>query len=253
MKQNKRHDIILYAVMRNGYISIKALSDELGVSEQTIRRDLDFLDRNGMLERRPGGASVRTTILNRSYEDRRIEEINDKERIARAIAEYLPDYCSVFLTLGTTTEVIANALLERTGLMIVTNNVVAALTLNKKSDFEVVLTSGYMRKSSHGLVGASTIASVEGFQCDFLVTSTGGINEDNGYLVDFHNADVSVAQAMMKNSKKTILAASRGKFGRHAVIRFAPMENIDVLVTCTPVPERLVELTHERNVELISC
>ena len=135
MKQENRHQAILYAVMRQGYVSIESLAEELGVSSQTIRRDISELDRTGMLERRPGGASCRTTILNSTYDARQVEDFKDKERIARTIAEYIPDNSSIFLTLGTTVEVIAYALLERSGLMVITNNVVAALTLNKKTDF----------------------------------------------------------------------------------------------------------------------
>ena len=133
MKQENRHQAILYAVMRQGYVSIESLAEELGVSSQTIRRDISELDRTGMLERRPGGASCRTTILNSTYDARQVEDFKDKERIARTIAEYIPDNSSIFLTLGTTVEVIAYALLERSGLMVITNNVVAALTLNKTS------------------------------------------------------------------------------------------------------------------------
>ena len=67
MKQENRHQAILYAVMRQGYVSIESLAEELGVSSKTIRRDISELDRTGMLERRPGGASCRTTILNSTY------------------------------------------------------------------------------------------------------------------------------------------------------------------------------------------
>ena len=116
MKQENRHQAILYAVMRQGYVSIESLAEELGVSSQTIRRDISELDRTGMLERRPGGASCRTTILNSTYDARQVEDFKDKERIARTIAEYIPDNSSIFLTLGTTVEVIAYALLERFGL-----------------------------------------------------------------------------------------------------------------------------------------
>ncbi|WP_308776729.1 DeoR/GlpR family DNA-binding transcription regulator [uncultured Bilophila sp.] len=253
MKQENRHQAILYAVMRQGYVSIESLAEELGVSSQTIRRDISELDRTGMLERRPGGASCRTTILNSTYDARQVEDFKDKERIARTIAEYIPDNSSIFLTLGTTVEVIAYALLERSGLMVITNNVVAALTLNKKTDFEVVLASGYMRKSSNGLVGESTIEFVNGFQCDYVITSTGGLSEADGHLLDYHTADVSVAQSMMRNANKVLLAASRSKFGRKAVVRVAPLKSVDVLFTNNPVPPRLEEVSQAAGVELIAC
>ena len=100
MKQENRHQAILYAVMRQGYVSIESLAEELGVSSQTIRRDISELDRTGMLERRPGGASCRTTILNSTYDARQVEDFKDKERIARTIAEYIPalTYISILRT-----------------------------------------------------------------------------------------------------------------------------------------------------------
>ena len=240
MKQENRHQAILYAVMRQGYVSIESLAEELGVSSQTIRRDISELDRTAMLERTPGGASCRTTILNSTYDARQVEDFKDKERIARTIAEYIPDNSSIFLTLGTTVEVIAYALLERSGLMVITNNVVAALTLNKKTDFEVVLASG-------------TIEFVNGFQCDYVITSTGGISEADGHLLDYHTADVSVAQCMMRNANKVLLAASRSKIGRQAVVRVAPLKTVDVLFTNSPVPSRLEEVAQAAGVELIAC
>lgn len=253
MKQENRHQAILYAVMRQGYVSIESLAEELGVSSQTIRRDISELDRTGMLERRPGGASCRTTILNSAYGARKVEDFKEKERISKTIAEYIPDNSSIFLTLGTTVEVIAYALLERSGLMVITNNTVAALTLNKKTDFEIVLASGYMRKSSNGLVGESTIEFVNGFQCDFVIASTGGISGADGHLLDYHTADVRVAQAMMHNANKVLLAASRAKFARPAVVRVAPLKMVDTLFTSAPIPERLEQLATESGVEIVAC
>lgn len=253
MKPENRHQAILYAVMRHGYVSIESLSEELGVSSQTIRRDISELDRTGMLERRPGGASCRTTTINSTYGSRQVEDVKEKERIAKAVAQYIPDDSSIFITLGTTLEVIAYALLERNGLMVITNNTVAALTLNKKTDFEVVLASGYMRKSSNGLVGESAIEFVNGFQCDYVIMSVGGISEADGHLLDYHTADVSVAQAMMRNANKVLLAVSRSKFGRPAVVRVAPLKDVDVLFSGEPVSPRLAELSREAGIEVIAC
>ena len=254
VKQSGRQQLILNTLARHGYVSIDALAEELGVSTQTVRRDINALDENGLLERKPGGAIPRTrNIVNSSYSARQYEDVDEKERIGRAIAALVPDNCSIFLTLGTTIETVAMHLLERSGLMIVTNNTVAALILNKKTDFEVVLASGYMRKSSNGLVGASTVEFANGFHCDYLITSTGGINEQDGHLLDYHTADVSVAQTMMRNSQKTILAVSAKKFGRHAVVRVAPLKKIDYLVTGTPVPSRLKVLTANAGVHLVEA
>ena len=90
MKQENRHQAILYAVMRQGYVSIESLAEELGVSSQTIRRDISELDRTGMLERRPGGASCRTTILNSTYDARQVEDFKDVVYIARNPEMFVP-------------------------------------------------------------------------------------------------------------------------------------------------------------------
>lgn len=253
MKQENRHQAILYAVMRQGYVSIDRWLRSSGCRRRPSGGTFPSWTGRGCWSCRPGGASCRTTILNSTYDARQVEDFKDKERIARTIAEYIPDNSSIFLTLGTTVEVIAYALLERSGLMVITNNVVAALTLNKKTDFEVVLASGYMRKSSNGLVGESTIEFVNGFQCDYVITSTGGISEADGHLLDYHTADVSVAQCMMRNANKVLLAASRSKIGRQAVVRVAPLKTVDVLFTNSPVPSRLEEVAQAAGVELIAC
>ncbi len=250
-KQAGRHNDILNSLLREGYVSIDCLAEKFGVSSQTIRRDLASLDETGLLERKPGGAvpRIRNTI-NSSYGARQNEDLDEKKNIAAAISSYIPNNCSVFLTLGTTVEIIASYLLERSGLMIITNNTVAALTLNKKTDFEVILASGYMRKSSNGLVGASTLEFVNNFYCDYLITSVGGISTQDGYLLDYHTADVSIAQAMMRNAQRTLVAASSKKFGRHAVVRVAPLKNVDVLFT-GKAPSQLHTLTGNAGVTLI--
>lgn len=248
-----RQEAILYAVRRQGYASIESLAREFGVSAQTVRRDIMDLDRRGVLERRPGGATCRTTILNYDYSQRQVEDFSVKEKIARSIAAQIPDNSSIFLTLGTTVEIVAYALLKRSGLMIVTNNVVAAMTLNTKPDFEIVLASGYMRKSSNGLVGESTIEFVKGFQCDYTITSIGGISEKDGCLLDFHTADVTVARAMMNNSGKVFLAASSAKFGRQAVIRVAPLSAINTVFTDAPAQARFLDLCRTANVRCVQA
>jgi len=254
LKQEIRHQVILNALDSQGYVSIEALAEDLGVSTQTIRRDLHALDDTGLLERKPGGAIPRVrNTLNNSYGVRQFEDVEEKKRIGRAIAKHLPDDCSIFMTLGTTVEIIATCLLERNGLMIVTNNPTAALILNKRANFEVVLASGYMRKSSNGLVGASTLEFVNGFRCDYVITSVGGIHEQDGHLLDYHSADTSVAQAMMRNSEKVLVAASGNKFGRHAVIRMAPLKSVDLLFIGAPAPPQLKILAADAKVELIEA
>ena len=87
-----------------------------------------------------------------------------------------------------------------------------------------------------------------------MITSTGGISEADGHLLDYHTADVSVAQCMMRNANKVLLAASRSKIGRQAVVRVAPLKTVDELRSPTaPSPSRLEEVAQAAGAESIAC
>lgn len=142
MKQTQRHDAIIELVKQQGYVSTEELVEQFSVSPQTIRRDLnDLADQNKIL-RHHGGAALPSSSVNTPWHDRKSTQTAEKERIARKVAEQIPNGATLFIDIGTTPEAVAHALLDHSDLRVVTNNLNVANTLMKKDDFRVILAGG---------------------------------------------------------------------------------------------------------------
>ena len=130
-----RQQSILERAREQGYVSIDELAQAFAVTPQTIRRDINQLADQGLLRRTHGGAaSVGSSIQNTAYAMRAGLMRDEKQRIAEAIAAQIPDHASLFINIGTTTEAIARALLNHSGLKVITNNLHVAALLSAKAD-----------------------------------------------------------------------------------------------------------------------
>lgn len=245
-----RDDAILALVRERGYVAIEELARLCGVTPQTMRRDLNRLAESGRLRRHHGGASAASSTANVAYAERRHELRREKQRIARAVSELIPDRASLFLAIGTTGEAIAAELARRAGLKVVTNSSAAALILNRAPGIEVFLTGGAMRKANHGLVGVTAVETVGQFRCDLAVMSCGGIEQD-GTLVDFEHAEVMVMRAMIAHARGVLVAADHTKMHRPAAVRLAHLREVGTLVTDQRLPPRLAGIAAECGTRVI--
>ena len=150
-----RQQKTLELVRERGYISIEELAQYFDVTPQTIRRDINHLADEGLLRRYHGGAAHDSTVENTEYTTRVGYMLEEKRTIAAAVAAAVPDHASLFINIGTTTEAIAHALLNHTGLKIITNNLNVAKILSNKEDFEVLIASGRVRPDG-GVIGQAT-------------------------------------------------------------------------------------------------
>lgn len=217
MAKHTRHELILKLIQEHGYISNEDLAHHCDVTPQTIRRDLNELAENGHIDRHHGGAAANNSVSNTAYSKRQIMQQEEKQRIAQAITQHIPNYSSLFINIGTTTEEIAKALLNHSGLQVVTNNINVATILAAKEDFDVLIAAGSIRKDG-GVVGQSAEDFINQFKVDFGIVGISGIDED-GSLLDYDYREVRVSQAIIRNSREVILAADHSKFGRNATVR----------------------------------
>lgn len=132
MKQTQRHNGIIELVKQQGYVSTEELVEHFSVSPQTIRRDLNELAEQNLILRHHGGAALPSSSVNTPWHDRKATQTEEKERIARKVAEQIPNGSTLFIDIGTTPEAVAHALLNHSNLRIVTNNLNVANTLMVK-------------------------------------------------------------------------------------------------------------------------
>ncbi|WP_152206917.1 DeoR/GlpR family transcriptional regulator [Marinobacter changyiensis] len=249
MAQRRRQDLIIELIQKNGFVTTEQLVDHFQVTPQTIRRDLNQLAKESKVRRHHGGAGIDSSTVNTAYQTRKIMELEAKERIAKELVRYIPDNSSLFINIGTTTETIARALLDHSNLRIVTNNLHVASILSAREDFNVIVAGGEVRNRDGGIVGEATRDFINQFKMDFGIIGISGIHSD-GSLLDFDYREVRVAQTIIANSAKVLLAADHSKFGRNAMVRLGDITQADHFFTDQDPPDEIQKMLREHGVEL---
>lgn len=249
MSTKGRRQRILELVRRRGFVEVDALARHFAVTPQTIRRDFNVLSAADLLSRYRGGAGLPSSVVNTDYALRKIIHLAEKEVIAEAIADYLPDRASLYITNGTTMETVARALVKRSHMTVITSNIHVAATLLKKADFEVIMPGGIALNRNGGLVGASVIDFIDRFRVDYAIFGIGAIEMD-GAMLEYDFAEICVAQAMMRNARQILIAADHTKFHRKSSALLCRVEDISALFTDRRPPEPLVERMALSDVEL---
>ena len=245
----ERRELIVERARRQGFVAVEALAGEFGVTPQTIRRDINELCLQNLLQRYHGGAGLPSSVENLAYTDRQVMHLDAKQRIARLVAAAIPDHSSLFVNIGTTTEAVARALMEHADLRIVTNNLHVAGLLSANPSFEVIVTGGVVRSRDRGIVGEATLDLIRQFKVDYGIIGISGIDAD-GSLLDFDYREVRVAQAIIANSRAVLLAADHSKFGRNAMVRLGHVSEVDALFTDRQPSAAMMDLLRAAKVEL---
>jgi DeoR/GlpR family transcriptional regulator of sugar metabolism len=226
---------ITEATREAGQVSVAELAALTGASEMTIRRDLEVLAAQGVLERYRGGAR---SLLLRGEEPpfalRESEGVEAKRRIAEAVAALLSDGESVVVDSGTTCLAVAHALRDRR-LTIMPLSLHAANALVDTSTPTVLIPGGAPRPGELALTGPLTEASLAALRFDTAVIGCCGLTAAHG--VTGHDlADAAVKRAAMRSAARVIAAADAAKFSRTALAVVAPVSELDVVVTDTGAP-----------------
>ncbi|MGL4434857.1 MAG: DeoR/GlpR family DNA-binding transcription regulator [Giesbergeria sp.] len=221
--ERERHIIDL--VRRQGHTGIDALARRFEVTPQTIRRCVNSLCEQGHLRRVHGGVDLPALHANLPYKRRQVQHLQAKQRIAAAVAAFVPDGSSLSIGLGTTPEQVALALREHQDLRVITNSLNVANALAGCAGITLTLAGGTLRPSDLDIVGPAAAQCFAGYKTDFAVFGVGGIDED-GSLLDFEPDEVLARQAMAEHTRTRVLVADASKFGRNALARGGRIEAV---------------------------
>ena len=249
MNPNPRQLTLLSVVQAQGSVTVEHLADQLGVTLQTVRRDVQRLADNGLLTRFHGGVRAPgSTVDNIAHQQRENLNTAGKLRIARAVAAAVPNNCSLMLNIGTTTECIARALVRHLGLRVITNNLNVATTLSANTNCEVIVVGGVVRGRDRGIVGEAAVDFIRQFKVDIAIIGISGIEPD-GSLRDFDYREVKVTQTILTHARQIWLAADVSKFNRPAMVEVGKLSQIDRLFTDAPPPDPFPALLRDAQVE----
>ena len=245
-----RRSEIVRIIERDGFASVAAISDSLGVSEMTVRRDLDVLCDEDVVARTFGGAMRRERYdAEEPALERRIAvNAAAKGAIARVAAAMVGEGETLGLDVGSTTLALAEILAARTDLRIFTNSLRAVAVLGG-SRSPVYVPGGKVREDELSIVGATAVDFLRDFEFDRTFLGVSGISERGVY--DYSVEDTEVKRALMEQAGTVVLLCDAGKFARRALSRVAGLEGIDILVTDAAPPPPLADALAAADVEVV--
>ncbi len=245
-----RHRRLIDHIRQHGDTSVEELANILGVTTQTIRRDIRELEEARVLARYHGGVGIPSTVQNTDYDQRLSMDSEAKRRIGQLAAARVENDRSLIINIGTTTEEVSKCLLQHKGIRVVTNNLNVALILSDNPEAEVIVAGGLVRKRDRGIVGEATIDFMRQFKVDIGIIGVSGI-ENDGTLLDYDYREVRVTQTIIEQSREVWLVADHTKFGRHALVRLGNIAQIDKFFTNLPVPPEALEAFEKAGVEVV--
>ncbi len=241
MLARHRQSLILQAVRSDGSARVSDLTQRLGVSDMTIRRDLEALARDGLVEKVHGGAVLPGTPAGHEpgFEAKLVLERPEKNAIARAGARLVRPGTAIAITAGTTTLALAQCLLDVPGLTIVTNSLRVMNAFNGTRGLDgtadsVVLTGG-VRTATDALVGPIADLTIRSLHFDLLFLGCFGFDADAG-LTTPNLAEAETNRTFIRVARRVVLLADHTKWGVVSLSSFARLNEVDVLVTDDMLP-----------------
>jgi DeoR/GlpR family transcriptional regulator of sugar metabolism len=253
----ERQARIVAEIQKRGAVRVIEFAQMLGVSDMTIRRDLDALEQQGLLDKVHGGATRRSPINEEpateepGFEAKSSRQQPEKEAIAKAAAELVSPGTAVGLSAGTTTWALAHALRGVDGLTIVTNSMRIADVLHARpsSDQNVVVVGG-VRTPSDALVGPIAVSALAQLHLDMVFLGVHGMTETAGFTTP-NLLEADTDRALVRAGRRLVVLADHTKWGTVGLSTIAQLSDADVVISDDGLPEDAVETLSEQVDEVL--
>ncbi|MGF6178787.1 DeoR/GlpR family DNA-binding transcription regulator [Ensifer sp. 4252] len=253
LQPSKRREEISRLLDNSGEMAVEDFAARLGVSRETIRRDLTRLDAMGKLRKFHGGARAisRSDAIETEdpFAQRLAQNADAKKRIARAACHLVASGDSLFIDTGSTTVAMAEALVELQSLVVITNSPRIAATVAGNASHKVFLIGGAYGADAGESLGPLALEQIAKFRARHVILTVGAI--DTTSIMDFDLQEAEVAKAMIERADRITVLVDQSKFNRRAVFEVAPLSAIDTVVTENPPAPEIVEALTAASIELI--
>lgn len=251
MNKNERFNIILEELHKHKSVQVKQLSEEFGVSMETIRRDLEILEEQHYLKRIYGGAvTLKQNIQAQNFIERKNVHIKEKQMLAKNCVHLVKEGDFIAFDVSTTNTTIAQELMNHfKHLTVLTNDLINAQLIALNTKWTILFPCGEINNNELFVGGASAIEYINQFQIDKFFMSISGFTPEIGFM-DYGFQEYEIKMAMFRNSNQVYVAADHHKFGQHAMIKVCQMNQVNGVITDKGIDETTVKFFEENKFPL---
>jgi DeoR family fructose operon transcriptional repressor len=251
MYAEERQRWIVEQARAGGRVEVASLAEELGVTTETVRRDLTTLERHALLRRVHGGAiPIERLGFEPALAARDSVMTAQKERIARMALAELPDEGSILLDAGTTTARLADALPSDRELVVLTNALPIAMSLSVRPNITVLIIGGRVRGRTQAAVDAWALEALADSYVDVAFIGANGISPERG-LTTPDTTESAVKRAMIRAARRSVVLADHTKVGQDHLSRFAALDEIDTLITDSGLDAQVADELRSRGPKVL--
>ena len=234
----ERRNLILEKLQADKRVVVSELSQLYNVSEETIRRDLDKLEKEGLAIKSYGGAVINEDIsIDLPFNVRKNQNVSGKQRMAEIAASLVNDGDHIFLDASTTAVFVAKALKEKERLTVITNSMEILLELSDVSGWNIISTGGVMKEGYLAFLGSKTDESIRSYYVDKVIFSCKALDREWG-VMESQESFGSTKRAMMSSGHEKILVVDSSKFDQTAFSVAGSLKDVDIVVTDTKPADR---------------
>lgn len=249
MKLERRSQIV-ELINRQKTVNNAELMERFGISIETVRRDLEYLEQQGVLRRVYGGAVANTSLGGEpEYASRAKTRYEEKNAIAAEAAKLIERGDTVYLGVGTTVQAMVQYMKNVGELTVFTNALRTAVELSEVPGCTVILPGGQLRAKELTLSGFPAEENFDHFNVDKAFIGIGGITE--GGVTDFHIGEARLHRKLIQNARQAIVLTDSRKLGVRAMNNVCSLEEVDTVVTDSGAPRRIVKSLEQAGVRVI--
>ncbi|MDP4145810.1 MAG: DeoR/GlpR family DNA-binding transcription regulator [Bacillota bacterium] len=253
MLVQERHLKILDLLEKEKSVKVSYLMKLFNISIETVRRDLEYLEKEGYLKRVYGGAVLEKVGINEvNFTVRETEHINEKAEISEIAARYVSEGQAIAFDVSTTNTEVAKAIKKKIRkLTVITNSIAIAEELSDMQEYTIILAGGVIKKEERCIVGAMAEEFIQQFHIDIAFASCSGISISAG-ITDYGIGEVGIKKAMMKCAQETIVVADSTKFGVVSLLNVCSFDKVNMIITDSNLNSKVKEKYMNLGVEIIN-
>ncbi|WP_042163142.1 DeoR/GlpR family DNA-binding transcription regulator [Paenibacillus gorillae] len=258
ISSEERKRIIKEQLKLEGQVKVPELSSRLTISEETVRRDLLVLEREGLAKRVYGGAVlIKQSNFESPYLQRQKVQASEKERIGQAAAQLIESGDTIAIDVGTTTLELVKAIAGRERLTVLTNSLAAAYHLMESLNDgrftgKIIVIGGELNPEQQSITGAVGESIMAQFRVDKAFISVGGISLKRG-ISDYDLGEVAMSRQMIEAANQTIVLADDSKLNKEAFMEILPLQRVHAVVSNVAPPREWGQMLRNNHLQWIEA